>query len=771
MVRSDKTWRKNAHRASRLIPVAALSVLLTAAGLIGVTGVAGAITPNTLTAVGSFAQNEATGLPTANATLVNSGDLLVIWVKNLYPDGTPNQVISISGTGTGAVGTPQLAIQYDTVSHPNNDDEIWYAPVTNSGPITLHFTWSGSTSSDMIQYSTQEFQPSAASNYGLDTALPYENSVPSLTMQFPTLTPANADELYVGYNSNDTSGSYSASVTDYTQKVLGDGDVVLFNPSVTGVQSPSATALANDSSQSSIGALLVAVPNTDNVVNFDSQGGSAVASQYGATGDSITTLPTAPTYPGHHFNGWFSEASGGSPETSYTITSASSVTLYAQWGDNASDAYSFAAGGGTGTAPASSSGLDGTTIILPANPFTLNGDTFTGWSNGTTTYAANASYLLSSNGTPIVFTAQWVPTASDAYSFAAGGGTGTAPASSSGLDGTTIILPANPFTLNGDTFTGWSNGTTTYAANASYLLSSNGTPIVFTAQWVPTASDAYSFAAGGGTGTAPASSSGLDGTTIILPANPFTLNGDTFTGWSNGTTTYAANASYLLSSNGTPIVFTAQWTTSGGGGGGGGVGVAPTLGTLSVTAGSLNITVGQTVTPTASVGGLKTGDSASASNVTFTYAGTGSTMYAASTTAPSAAGTYSVTPSGATVTVTPSADAADYSSTLSYVPGTLVIAAKTIVTPPPTKPSPHASRVVGTAFVGRTRTITIVGTGFTNGSRVTSNEVGATVRVRSVSATRIVITITLRRSLHAGRHTFTITSPSGKTCRVNYVAA
>ena len=75
------------------------------------------------------------------------------------------------------------------------------------------------------------------------------------------------------------------------------------------------------------------------------------------------------------------------------------------------------------------------------------------------------------------------------------------------------------------------------------------------------ATDPYSYAAGGGTGSAPASGSGLDGTTITLAANPFTYPGYTFAGWSDGTTTYAAGAIYKLSSDGAAIIFTAQWTS------------------------------------------------------------------------------------------------------------------------------------------------------------------------------------------------------------------
>ena len=67
-------------------------------------------------------------------------------------------------------------------------------------------------------------------------------------------------------------------------------------------------------------------------VTFNSEGGSSVANMSGLDGTTIT-LPSAPTYAGYTFDGWFAAASGGSALTSpYTL--AGSVTLYAQWTAN-----------------------------------------------------------------------------------------------------------------------------------------------------------------------------------------------------------------------------------------------------------------------------------------------------------------------------------------------------------------------------------------------------------------------------------------------------
>ena len=224
------------------------------------------------------------------------------------------------------------------------------------------------------------------------------------------------------------------------------------------------------------------------------------------------------------------------------------------------DAYSYAANGASGAVPASGSGLDCTTIALAANTLSDPGYSFTGWSDGTATYAAGATYTLSSVGNPIVFTAQWTPNPTDEYSYAANGGHGTVPPSGSGLDGTTITLAANTLSNPGYTFIGWSDGTATYSAGDAYTVSSVGNPIVFTAQWTPNVTDEFSYAANGGHGTVPPSGSGLDGTTITLAANTLSNPGYSFIGWSDGAATYSARANYVLSSQGIPIVFTAQWT-------------------------------------------------------------------------------------------------------------------------------------------------------------------------------------------------------------------
>ena len=123
--------------------------------------------------------------------------------------------------------------------------------------------------------------------------------------------------------------------------------------------------------------------------------------------------------------------------------------------------------------PRGGSGLDGTTITLGSNPFTYPGYTFAGWSDGTTTYSAGATYTLSSGGAPIVFTAQWTENPIDTVAFNSDGGAAVA---SLRPDGSSITLPSD--TYPGYTFDGWftasSGGTEVGGAGSSYTVPAGG---------------------------------------------------------------------------------------------------------------------------------------------------------------------------------------------------------------------------------------------------------------------------------------------------------
>lgn len=187
-----------------------------------------------------------------------------------------------------------------------------------------------------------------------------------------------------------------------------------------------------------------------------------------------------------------------------------------------------------------------------------------------------------------------------------------------------------------------------------------------------------------------------------------------------------------------------------------------TPGVLTITARATNVTVGHPVNVVAIVTGLTAADRATVTKDTFTYTGVAPTVYATSTIAPSAVGTYLALPANATVVVTPSADQSLYATTYNYSAATLVISAVS-------KVPLHASRVVGGVWTGRTVNVTILGSGFFGQPRIVSNT-GArtTARVIHDTGKRLTVRVTVRAGTPDGVHVFRIILSNGTSCTVHY---
>jgi hypothetical protein len=184
--------------------------------------------------------------------------------------------------------------------------------------------------------------------------------------------------------------------------------------------------------------------------------------------------------------------------------------------------------------------------------------------------------------------------------------------------------------------------------------------------------------------------------------------------------------------------------------------------TLTLTVGNETVKYRNAIISSATVTGLKSGDTATVSGVAYTYAGVGLTTYGPSATAPTAVGTYSVTPSGGTVTVTPSPDQANYSTTYTYAAGTLTISAKVLI-------GPHAIRTVGAAWTGQTVAVSIIGLGFYGRPKIVSSTgSGTTARVTGDTGTVLTVRVTVKPGTPRGIHIFKITLADGKFCNVRY---
>lgn len=281
---------------------------------------------------------------------------------------------------------------------------------------------------------------------------------------------------------------------------------------------------------------------------------------YKSTSTALTA--NAFTRTGYTFAGWNTVADGsGTPYTnSASVSLSGDTTLFAQWtaGNNT---VIFNANGGSGTMTNQTIVSDSATA-LTSNTFTRTGYTFGGWNtnaDGTsgTSYTDGQSVTITAGMTVY---AKWTA-GSNTVVFDANGGSGTM-SNQTITTATATALTSNAFTRSNYTFAGW-----TTAANGTGTAYTNGQSVTITAgmtlyaKWTGD-SKSITYAAGGGTGSAPSSPTSVEyGSTFSAPANTYTRPGYSFAGWSDGSSTYAAAATYPSAGTVTAgITLTATWT-------------------------------------------------------------------------------------------------------------------------------------------------------------------------------------------------------------------
>lgn len=154
---------------------------------------------------------------------------------------------------------------------------------------------------------------------------------------------------------------------------------------------------------------------------------------------------------------------------------------------NSSTAYDFNIGFNSNGGSGSMDAISGTAfaVVLPPINFTRSGYTFANWNTnqngiGGTTYTDSQSVTLSSNLTTTLY-AQWTAT-SQSVTYALNGGSGTTPTQANVATGSSFNTAASTgFSRAGYTFAGWSDGSTTYAANVPYTMGASN--VTLTAQW------------------------------------------------------------------------------------------------------------------------------------------------------------------------------------------------------------------------------------------------------------------------------------------------
>jgi uncharacterized repeat protein (TIGR02543 family) len=149
-------------------------------------------------------------------------------------------------------------------------------------------------------------------------------------------------------------------------------------------------------------------PTPTYTVTFDSQGGSAVDPQKVKHGRKATE-PTAPTWAGYTFGGWYKESGCTNPWDFATDKVTSDVTLFAQWTINTYTVTFDKNGGDTEANPMTKTATHGGNVgTLPEAP-TRTGYTFASWN--TKTDGSGTGFTATTEVTAdITVYAQWTRT-------------------------------------------------------------------------------------------------------------------------------------------------------------------------------------------------------------------------------------------------------------------------------------------------------------------------------------------------------------------------
>ncbi len=254
-------------------------------------------------------------------------------------------------------------------------------------------------------------------------------------------------------------------------------------------------------------AIWVAQANNDIVFNGNSASSGSMSNQ---TASNSTRLSANNFVKDNHtFLNWntLANGTGVSYQSNYVYSFAEGITLYAQWGENISIAFS-ANGATSGIAPATQNTYVGSPgINLPLNSGTLvkRGYRLAGWNtadDGTgTPYALGASSVKFATARTLY--AHWTPATYSVIYSGNGASAGSEPAAQTFTYGSSVSVRDNigGLTKDGYTFAGWNtaddgSGVTYTPAQTNVALS---TDTVLFAQWTRIAS----VGGGGSNYTAP----------------------------------------------------------------------------------------------------------------------------------------------------------------------------------------------------------------------------------------------------------------------------
>ena len=282
--------------------------------------------------------------------------------------------------------------------------------------------------------------------------------------------------------------------------------------------------------------------------------GNVPANQSWTSGNTARTLSGNIGSPvlaksGYTFGGWATTASSTTRVATYS--SFANQTLYAIW-TPISYTITYALNGGTSPLPTQASKNIYNTFSLAATP-TKADFYFAGWSDGTTTYGALATYTITATSpTAITLTAQWIPIYT--VSYVLNGSSSSVTGEGSYTSGTVVTLSTTPV-RTGYTFNNWlDSSNVTHAAGSGFTVLQNS---VLQAQWTAVLYP-VTYALNGASGTLPLQSSLAMNSPFVISSTEPVRAGYTFDGWSDGTDIYSSGSTYVIGVS--SVTLTAQWS-------------------------------------------------------------------------------------------------------------------------------------------------------------------------------------------------------------------
>jgi hypothetical protein len=205
------------------------------------------------------------GSAVITATLANVGDLVSILVFGGFTSST--YITSWATSGTGAVAGGMTGQRTYGTGFFGGDLELWTGVVTATGSTTFTATYTASIASQLTLYWLQQWTTGVPTIWSIGTlqVLNQAYGGGGTTVLYPSITPAVAGELYLGYVATNSAPS-AGSTSGYLYSWDFNNGYWVSNPACSaGTQQPSLTQATTNDGYTSIGALITATAASSTV--------------------------------------------------------------------------------------------------------------------------------------------------------------------------------------------------------------------------------------------------------------------------------------------------------------------------------------------------------------------------------------------------------------------------------------------------------------------------------------------------------------------------